>query len=138
MTLPPFTLDPTLSAPLESTGDDGARSWSFPTSWKDEEIAAFVELREWELVEEELAAEQERLARAPARLIEAKTKELAKKRAARVAAERDVAEDVIYEAAVAEHGGEHRVGRIRTPDGSIGAQFEHTMIVTRGQPIIIT
>lgn len=27
---------------------------------------------------------------------------------------------------------------LRTPDGSIGAQFEHTMIVTRGQPIIIT
>ena len=27
---------------------------------------------------------------------------------------------------------------LRTPDGSIGAQFEHTMIVTRGEPIIIT
>jgi len=27
---------------------------------------------------------------------------------------------------------------LRTPDGSIGAQFEHTMVVTRGAPIIIT
>jgi len=27
---------------------------------------------------------------------------------------------------------------LRTPDGSIGAQFEHTMIVTRGEPIIVT
>jgi len=27
---------------------------------------------------------------------------------------------------------------LRTPDGSIGAQFEHTLIVTRGQPIIVT
>ncbi|HET7542189.1 MAG TPA: type I methionyl aminopeptidase [Polyangiaceae bacterium] len=27
---------------------------------------------------------------------------------------------------------------LRTPDGSIGAQFEHTLVVTRGQPIIIT
>lgn len=25
-----------------------------------------------------------------------------------------------------------------TPDGSIGAQFEHTMIVTRGAPIVVT
>lgn len=27
---------------------------------------------------------------------------------------------------------------LRTPDGSLGAQFEHTMIVTRGAPIILT
>jgi methionyl aminopeptidase len=27
---------------------------------------------------------------------------------------------------------------LRTPDGSHGAQFEHTMIVTRGEPIVIT
>jgi methionyl aminopeptidase len=27
---------------------------------------------------------------------------------------------------------------LRTPDGSIGAQFEHTMVVTNGAPIIIT
>jgi len=27
---------------------------------------------------------------------------------------------------------------LRTPDGSIGAQFEHTMVVTQGEPIIIT
>jgi methionyl aminopeptidase len=27
---------------------------------------------------------------------------------------------------------------LRTPDGSIGAQYEHTMIVTRGDPIIVT
>ena len=27
---------------------------------------------------------------------------------------------------------------LRTPDGSIGAQFEHTMVVTRGEAIIIT
>jgi methionyl aminopeptidase len=27
---------------------------------------------------------------------------------------------------------------LRTPDGSVGAQFEHTMIVTRGEPIIVT
>src|SRR6478752_8214015 len=27
---------------------------------------------------------------------------------------------------------------LRTPDGSIGAQFEHTMVVTRGEPIIVT
>ena len=27
---------------------------------------------------------------------------------------------------------------LRTPDGSIGAQFEHTMVVTSGAPIIIT
>src|SRR5512147_1841500 len=25
---------------------------------------------------------------------------------------------------------------LRTPDGSVGAQFEHTMIVTRGEPIV--
>jgi methionyl aminopeptidase len=27
---------------------------------------------------------------------------------------------------------------LRTPDGSLGAQFEHTMIITRGQPIVVT
>jgi methionyl aminopeptidase len=27
---------------------------------------------------------------------------------------------------------------LRTPDGSIGAQFEHTLIVTRGAPIVVT
>lgn len=27
---------------------------------------------------------------------------------------------------------------LRTPDGSIGAQFEHTMIITRDQPIVLT
>jgi methionyl aminopeptidase len=27
---------------------------------------------------------------------------------------------------------------LRTPDGSIGAQFEHTMVITRGQPLIVT
>jgi methionyl aminopeptidase len=27
---------------------------------------------------------------------------------------------------------------LRTPDGSWGAQFEHTMIVTRGAPIVLT
>lgn len=27
---------------------------------------------------------------------------------------------------------------LRTPDGSIGAQFEHTMIVTRGRPLVLT
>jgi methionyl aminopeptidase len=27
---------------------------------------------------------------------------------------------------------------LRTPDGSLGAQFEHTVIVTRGQPIVVT
>ena len=27
---------------------------------------------------------------------------------------------------------------LRTPDGSVGAQFEHTLIVTRGAPIVIT
>ena len=27
---------------------------------------------------------------------------------------------------------------LRTPDGSVGAQFEHTMIVTRGEPIVLT
>lgn len=27
---------------------------------------------------------------------------------------------------------------LRTPDGSLGAQFEHTFIVTRGEPIVVT
>ena len=27
---------------------------------------------------------------------------------------------------------------LRTPDGSVGAQFEHTLIVTRGEPIVVT
>jgi len=27
---------------------------------------------------------------------------------------------------------------LRTPDRSVGAQFEHTMIVTRGEPIVVT
>jgi methionyl aminopeptidase len=27
---------------------------------------------------------------------------------------------------------------LRTPDGSIGAQFEHTFVVTRGEPIVLT
>jgi methionyl aminopeptidase len=27
---------------------------------------------------------------------------------------------------------------LRTPDGSLGAQFEHTLIVTRGQPLVVT
>jgi len=27
---------------------------------------------------------------------------------------------------------------LRTPDGSVGAQFEHTMIVTRAEPIVVT
>lgn len=27
---------------------------------------------------------------------------------------------------------------LRTPDGSRGAQFEHTLIVTRAEPIVVT
>lgn len=27
---------------------------------------------------------------------------------------------------------------LRTPDGSIGAQFEHTLIITQGKPIVVT
>ena len=27
---------------------------------------------------------------------------------------------------------------LRTPDGSVGAQFEHTFVVTKGQPIVLT
>lgn len=27
---------------------------------------------------------------------------------------------------------------LRTPDGSIGAQFEHTLVVTRGAPLVVT
>lgn len=27
---------------------------------------------------------------------------------------------------------------LRTPDGSLGAQFEHTFVVTKGQPIVLT
>ena len=27
---------------------------------------------------------------------------------------------------------------LRTPDGSVGAQFEHTFVVTRGEPIVLT
>ena len=27
---------------------------------------------------------------------------------------------------------------LRTPDRSIGAQFEHTLIITRGEPIVVT
>lgn len=27
---------------------------------------------------------------------------------------------------------------LRTPDGSIGAQFEHTVVITRGEPILLT
>jgi methionyl aminopeptidase len=27
---------------------------------------------------------------------------------------------------------------LRTPDGSIGAQFEHTLIITKGKPIVVT
>jgi methionyl aminopeptidase len=27
---------------------------------------------------------------------------------------------------------------LRTPNGSLGAQFEHTMIVTKGAPIVVT
>jgi methionyl aminopeptidase len=27
---------------------------------------------------------------------------------------------------------------LRTPDGSLGAQFEHTLVVTRGAPIVLT
>ena len=27
---------------------------------------------------------------------------------------------------------------LRTPDGSLGAQFEHTLIVTRGAPLVVT
>jgi methionyl aminopeptidase len=27
---------------------------------------------------------------------------------------------------------------LRTPDGSVGAQFEHTLIITRGEPIVVT
>jgi methionyl aminopeptidase len=27
---------------------------------------------------------------------------------------------------------------LRTPDGSVGAQYEHTLIVTQGDPIVVT
>lgn len=27
---------------------------------------------------------------------------------------------------------------LRTPDGSLGAQFEHTLVVTKGAPIVLT
>ncbi|MEO5730972.1 MAG: hypothetical protein ABI134_33650 [Byssovorax sp.] len=119
MTPSPYTTDPTLAEPLELILEHGERCWTFPASWKDEEVRAFLALREEELVEDLLVEEQGRLALAPARIIEAKSKELARKRAARLAAERDAAEELIYQAAVKEHGGEHRVGRIRTPEGSI-------------------
>jgi methionyl aminopeptidase len=27
---------------------------------------------------------------------------------------------------------------LRTPDGSVGAQFERTVVVTQGEPIVVT
>lgn len=27
---------------------------------------------------------------------------------------------------------------LRTPDGSVGAQVEHTFVVTKGEPIVLT
>jgi methionyl aminopeptidase len=27
---------------------------------------------------------------------------------------------------------------LRSPDGSRGAQFEHTLIITRGRPVVVT
>jgi methionyl aminopeptidase len=27
---------------------------------------------------------------------------------------------------------------LRTPDGSLGAQFEHTLVITKNHPLVIT
>jgi methionyl aminopeptidase len=39
----------------------------------------------------------------------------------------------------ASHAVEARDGwTLRTPDGSLAAQFEHTVVVTRGRPLVLT
>lgn len=108
-----------VTIPTQIIGSDGKTIWVFPDTWSAENSLTF------ESMMRDLAAEDERIAaireaaHSPAAMLDAKRLELVAKKAARVALERDAEEDVIYAAAVKEHGGAHRVARVRTREGSI-------------------
>jgi hypothetical protein len=119
-----FTFPTPVSVPTLITPDDGAPPfWQFPDSWDGSAtgdfLAAMLEL-ETELgrlaeVREEVRAEAE----SPTAVIANTRAALAARRQERIALERDREEDAIFDALIKEYGGEHRVARIRTREGSI-------------------
>lgn len=118
----PFKLDPSVSGPTEIV-TDGARSWLIPASWTPDQAVAYVGAADEEQTEAaaiaEIEADIEACALNPARIIEAKVREVGEKRAERIARSRDRDEDSIYAKALVDFGGDRRVARVRTPEGSI-------------------
>lgn len=114
----PYIFDPNLTVPTETVAA-GVRSWSFPSSWTPELAATFVTADDEERGETAAIADLEALAIAPARIVEAKVQALADARALRIIVARDLDEDIVFKKAVADYGGESRVRRVRTPEGSI-------------------
>lgn len=118
-TPPPVTI-PTLITPADAAV---APFWQFPESWDaaavSDFMAATTEL-ETEVTRLAEAVEDARAeAESPAAVIAETRAALAKRRAERLALERDRAEDIIFAELAKEYGGEHRVGRVRTREGSI-------------------
>lgn len=103
--------------------DSAAPFWVFPESWDPTAIADF------NAAMAELTTENERLAEvkdevraeaeSPAAIIASTRATLAARRLERLTLERDRAEDAIFDELAKEYGGAHRVGRIRTVEGSI-------------------
>ncbi|WP_155798866.1 hypothetical protein [Sorangium cellulosum] len=91
--------------------------------WTPEQIEAY------ELAASALAAEEEetraaleragREASSPEGMVEKLREQAAAAREARARAERDAADDAAYRKACKEHGGEKRVARVRTVEGSV-------------------
>ena len=112
-----------VTAPTLVTPDGGAPFWQFPETWTATEIADFNEAMA------ELTTETDRLAEvkhevrveaeSPAVVIASARADLASRRQERLDIERDRVEDGIFDDLAKEYGGAHRVGRIRTREGSI-------------------
>ncbi|WP_437948650.1 hypothetical protein WME98_49990 [Sorangium sp. So ce296] len=91
--------------------------------WTPEQIKAYQEAEAALAAEESAIAEararQAREAASPEALAEKLREQAAAAREARARAERDAEDDAAYRKACKEHGGEQRVARTRTVDGSV-------------------
>lgn len=87
--------------------------------WSDADRAALAALERELLEEQEAADARELAAQSPAAIIAEKKAELGARKEARQVAERDAAEDIIFEKLCSENGGPSRMARVRTLKGSV-------------------
>lgn len=112
--------DPSIDTiPHQETDGTGKVRWSFPSTWAPADCLAFEGLMADVGEEEERIGVLDEAAFAPSAILASKRAELAEVRAQRVARERDADEDAVFAAASKAHGGDHRVFRLRTCEGSI-------------------